>query len=88
MGIDFFVSEGISKNHNIILFLSKIISFIILAPIIGMIVAFIISLWFIHAFSKGMMPKIIAFIILIGVVVFLKHNIETDPSKLKTNFSN
>lgn len=66
----------------------KIISFIILAPIIGMMVAFIISLWFIHSFSKGMMPKIIAFLIIVGVLFFLKHNIETDPSKLKTNFSN
>jgi len=64
----------------------KTISFIILAPIIGMIVAFIISLWFIHSFSKTWTPKIIAISIIIGVVFFLKHNIITDPEVLKTHF--
>ncbi len=65
----------------------KVISFIILAPIIGMIVAFIISLWFIHSFSKGMMPKIIAILIIIGVFFFLRHNIETDTTKIKVQFN-
>ena len=31
----------------------KTIAFIFLAPVIGMIIAFIISLWFIHSFRKG-----------------------------------
>jgi inorganic phosphate transporter, PiT family len=31
-------------------------SFIILAPVVGMIIAFIISLWFIFSFRKGLMP--------------------------------
>jgi PiT family inorganic phosphate transporter len=38
----------------------KTVIFIFLAPVIGMIIAFIISLWFIHSFRKGWMPKIIA----------------------------
>ena len=66
----------------------KIISFILLAPIIGMIVAFIISLWFIHSFKKGWMPKIIAVIIFIAIALFLKTNLETNPEKLKTHFNN
>ena len=36
----------------------KTASFIFLAPLIGMIMAFIISLWFIHSFQKGIVAKI------------------------------
>jgi PiT family inorganic phosphate transporter len=65
----------------------KTISFIFLAPVVGMIVAFIISLWFIHSFRKGWMPRIIAFIIVAMVAWFLKENLELRPEKLKTHFS-
>ncbi len=58
----------------------KTVMFIFLAPLIGMIIAFIISLWFIHSFKKGWMPKIIAFTIFIGVAVFLYYNLEFDPA--------
>lgn len=64
----------------------KTISFILLAPVIGMIIAFIISLWFIHSFRKGMMPKLIAISVFIVVAFFLKHNLVTDPEKLKTHY--
>ena len=64
----------------------KTISFIFLAPIIGMIIAFIISLWFIHSFKKGIMPKIIAITIFILVGIFLYKELEYDPAKLKTHF--
>jgi PiT family inorganic phosphate transporter len=64
----------------------KTIAFIFLAPIVGMIIAFIISLWFIHSFRKGWMPKIIAFAIFILVGLFLYYNMELDPAKLKTHF--
>jgi PiT family inorganic phosphate transporter len=64
----------------------KTISFILLAPLIGMMVAFVISLWFIHSFKKGWRPKIIAIIVFILVYWFLKNNIITDPNKLKTHF--
>jgi PiT family inorganic phosphate transporter len=64
----------------------KTIAFIFLAPIIGMIIAFIISLWFIHSFKKGWMPKIIAFCIFILVGVFLYYNLEFNAAKLKTHF--
>jgi PiT family inorganic phosphate transporter len=64
----------------------KTIAFIFLAPVIGMIIAFIISLWFIHSFRKGMRPKIIALIIFILVAVFLKYNMVTDPAKLKSHY--
>ncbi|MEI2748715.1 MAG: inorganic phosphate transporter [Ferruginibacter sp.] len=64
----------------------KTISFILLAPVIGMIIAFIISLWFIHSFRKGMMPKLIAISVFIVVAFFLKHNLVTDPEKLKSHY--
>ncbi|MBK8609931.1 MAG: inorganic phosphate transporter [Chitinophagaceae bacterium] len=61
----------------------KTAAFIFLAPVVGMIIAFIISLWFIHSFKKGWIPKIIAFSIIAGVVVFLYYNMEFNPEKLK-----
>ncbi|MBC7537123.1 MAG: inorganic phosphate transporter [Ferruginibacter sp.] len=64
----------------------KTVAFIFLAPVIGMIIAFIISLWFIHAFGKGIMPKVIAIIIFILTGWFLSKNMEFDPAKLKTHF--
>ena len=64
----------------------KTVAFIFLAPVVGMIIAFIISLWFIHSFRKGWMPKIIAFTIFILVGWFLYKNMVFDPSKLKTHF--
>ncbi|HMP93533.1 MAG TPA: inorganic phosphate transporter, partial [Phnomibacter sp.] len=64
----------------------KTASFIILAPLVGMVMAFIISLWFINSFRKGHGPKIISTLILVGVAVFLYYNLETDPAKLKTHF--
>jgi inorganic phosphate transporter, PiT family len=64
----------------------KTVSFIFIAPLVGMIIAFIISLWFIHSFKKGMTPKIISAIIIIVVGLFLYVNIETNPAKLRSHF--
>ena len=64
----------------------KTIAFIFLAPVIGMIIAFIMSLWFIHSFKKGWMPKIIAFTVIALIAVFLYYNMEFDPAKLKSHF--
>lgn len=65
----------------------KTVAFIFLAPVVGMIIAFIISLWFIHSFKKGWMPKIIAFIIFVGVGLFLYTNMEFDAKDLeKTHY--
>src|SRR5882757_1026301 len=49
----------------------QIASFIILAPLIGMIMAFIISLWFIYSFRKGWGPKIFSTFVIIGIIAFL-----------------
>jgi PiT family inorganic phosphate transporter len=64
----------------------KTVAFIFLAPVIGMVIAFIMSLWFIHSFKKGMMPKIIAITVFVLVGIFLYYNLEFDASKLKSHY--
>jgi len=64
----------------------KTASFIFLAPLVGMIVAFIISLWFIHAFRKGILPKLLSFAVIVFVMIFLWFNLELDPAKLKSHY--
>lgn len=66
----------------------EIASFIILAPVVGMIMAFIISLWFINSFRKGPAPKIVSLVVIGLVILFLYFNLQTDPAKLKTHFDN
>lgn len=66
----------------------KTVSFIILAPLVGMIMAFIISLWFINSFRKGPLPRIISFGIILGLIVLLTKVITTETPALlgiKTN---
>jgi len=64
----------------------KTASFIFLAPLVGMIMALIISLWFLNSFRKGMVPKIISVIVLILVGWFLYKSLELDESKLKSHY--
>lgn len=59
-----------------------ITSFIFLAPIVGMLVAFIISIWFLNSFRKSIGPKIISFLVIIGVVVFMGKALETNPARI------
>jgi len=70
-------------NSAIIL---KTASFIFLAPIVGMIMALIFSLWFLNSFRKGHIPKLISIIILILVGLFLYKNLELDAAKLTTHY--
>ncbi len=60
--------------------------FIIAAPLIGMIMAFIISLWFIHSFSKGIKPKLISFAVIAFVGVFLYISLEFNAAHLKSHY--
>lgn len=64
----------------------KTASFIFLAPIVGMIMALIISLWFLNSFRKGHIPKLISILVLIGVGYFLYSSLELDPKKLTTHY--
>ena len=60
----------------------KTVLFIFIAPLVGMLMAFIISLWFIHSFRKGIIPKILALAVLMGVALFLYLNMEFDDKVL------
>ncbi|HEV8284061.1 MAG TPA: inorganic phosphate transporter [Chitinophagaceae bacterium] len=64
----------------------KTASFIFLAPLVGMIMAFIISLWFIHAFRKGIGPKLLSLAVILFVIAFLYFSLEYDPAKLKSHY--
>ncbi len=73
-------SGGISAINSAIVL--KTAAFIILAPLVGMIMAFIISLWFLSSFKKGHMPKVFSTAILTGVVIFLASTLKTQPLDL------
>lgn len=56
------------------------IAFIILAPLLGMIVAFFISIWFLHSFKKGILMKVIAVAIIIGSIVMF-NKVTINPNR-------
>jgi PiT family inorganic phosphate transporter len=60
----------------------KTVLFIFVAPLVGMIMAFIISLWFIHSFRKGIIPKLVAAAVIAAVAYFLSQNLEFNAEKL------
>ncbi len=61
----------------------KTVSFIVLAPLVGMLIALIISLWFINSFRKGILPKLISVGVMVLVACILSYALEFDPAKLK-----
>jgi len=60
----------------------KTASFIVLAPLIGMAMAFIFSLWFLSSFKKGMAPKITSIVMLMAIGLFLFFTLKTSPVEL------
>jgi inorganic phosphate transporter, PiT family len=64
----------------------KTAAFIFLAPMVGMIMALLISLWFINSFRKGWGPKLFSLAVIAGVIVFLYFNMEFDASKMKSQY--
>src|SRR5690606_37007422 len=64
----------------------KIVSFIFLAPVVGMLIAFIISIWFLNSFRKSFWPKLISFMVMLGVVIFLAEVLVTDPAQLGSHY--
>jgi PiT family inorganic phosphate transporter len=60
----------------------KTASFIFLAPVVGMLMAFIMSLWFLSSFRKGWTSKIFSVLVILYVLYFLSTNLILDPEKL------
>ncbi|MEO5948058.1 MAG: inorganic phosphate transporter [Chitinophagaceae bacterium] len=54
----------------------KTAAFIFIAPLVGMLMAFIMSLWFMSSFKKGFRSKIFSLIILVIVAIFLSLKLE------------
>ncbi len=66
----------------------KTASFIILAPLVGGIIAFIISLWFLVSFRKDFLPRIISIVMILFVGWFLYSNLTLDRAEIskKTHY--
>jgi PiT family inorganic phosphate transporter len=60
--------------------------FIFLAPMIGMLMAFILSLWFLYSFRKDFLPRLISILAILGIGYFLYTHLEYDPEKLGSRF--
>jgi len=60
----------------------KTVSFIVLAPMMGMLMAYLISLWFIHSFSKSILPKLVSLAVIFGVSLFIYGALVTATSRL------
>ncbi|MGN6166055.1 MAG: inorganic phosphate transporter, partial [Flavisolibacter sp.] len=60
----------------------KTASFIIVAPLVGMLIAFIISLWFLLSFRKDFLPKVVSIVIIAIVASLLYSQLSTDTSTL------
>jgi PiT family inorganic phosphate transporter len=79
-------SGGFSAvNSSIII---KTASFILIAPLVGMLMAFIMSLWFLSSFKKGWTSKIFSVGVIIFVIIFLATNLEFNKDVLakKTDY--
>lgn len=63
-----------------------IAGFIIIAPLIGMFMAFIISLYFLNAFRKTIAPKIVAILVIAATAYFLSVVLKTDSASLKSHY--
>lgn len=68
--------------------IAKIASFIFLAPLVGMIMAFIISIWFLNSFRKTFWPKLVSFGVIFGVIILMSYVLVTDPEVLKSHSDN
>lgn len=63
------------------------VAFIILAPLLGMIVAFFISIFFLHSFKKGLPMKVLSVAIIIGAIYLftaVTHSPSHEIPKLQT----
>ena len=64
----------------------RIASFIFLAPFVGLLIAFVISVWFMYSFRKSIGPKLVSIAVILFVVYLLFSNLETTPVKLKSHY--
>ncbi|MEO6455573.1 MAG: inorganic phosphate transporter [Ginsengibacter sp.] len=63
----------------------KTVGFIFIAPVLGMVMAYIISIWFINSFRKGAIPKVISTVVILAVIFFLSNTLEFNKDFLNKN---
>jgi PiT family inorganic phosphate transporter len=61
--------------------------FIVLAPIAGMIMSYLISVWLLNAFRKELYMKVITLTIIFGACYLVGNSLETNMSKVNANGS-
>jgi len=66
----------------------KTAAFIVIAPVVGMLMAYIISIWFLNSFKKGALPKIISLAILAGTWIYLYYTLEFNAGKVGNHYDN
>jgi inorganic phosphate transporter, PiT family len=66
-------------NSEIVL---RTAAFIIVAPLVGMLMAFTISLWFLFSFRKDILPRIVSLVFIAGIILFLYSTIKTSRSDI------
>ncbi|MCZ2458672.1 MAG: inorganic phosphate transporter [Chitinophagales bacterium] len=77
-----FQAINMASDPNII----KTASFIIVAPITGMLIAFIIAIWFMNSFRKGIVPRLFSLLVIVGVLIFLYNILVFDKTKLTSHY--
>ena len=69
-----------------------IIAFIVLAPLLGMIISYFISLWLMYSSKKNIYPKIVTIVLMIAVGYYfstvLEYTIEPEKRKFDSEFLN
>lgn len=60
----------------------KTATFIIVAPLVGMFIAFIISLWFLLSFRKDFLPRLVSIGMLVLVGLLLESQLKTSEGEL------
>jgi inorganic phosphate transporter, PiT family len=56
--------------------------FIIVAPLVGMFIAFLISLWFLLSFRRDALPRIVSLLVIACVALLLYSSLELNPVAL------
>ncbi len=60
----------------------KIGSFIFLAPLVGMVIALVISMWFLNSFRKGIVPKLVSIAVIVSAISMANRFMVTSNDKL------
>lgn len=61
----------------------KTVAFIFVAPLVGLLIAFLISLWFINSFRKSLWPRLLSIAVILVTFYVLYSNMEFDVADLK-----